>query len=129
MTRHEVREETFKVLFQKEFYSTDEMTEQMKNFLNEEDKAEDNREEIENTVNDILLNLPEIDSLINKVAEGWKTERMAKVDLTLIRLAVYEIRYKKIPAGVAINEAVEIAKAYGSDRSGSFVNGILAKVV
>ena len=129
MTRHEVREEVFKVLFQKEFYSDEEMTEQMANFLNEEPEAETNREEIEETVNEILKVLPEIDKLVNDVAEGWKTERMAKVDLTLIRLAVYEIRFKKIPEGVAINEAVEIAKEYGSDRSGSFVNGILAKVV
>ena len=129
MTRHEVREEVFKVLFQKEFYSADEMTEQMAIFLNEEPKAESSREEIEDTVNDIIAKLPEIDQLINDVAEGWRTERMAKVDLTLIRLAVYEIRYKKIPEGVAINEAVEIAKIYGSDRSGGFVNGILARVV
>ncbi len=129
MTRHEVREEVFKVLFQKEFYDSEEMTEQMQNFLDEETEASKAREEIEETVKDILLNLPEIDRIINEVAEGWKTDRMSKVDLTLIRLAVYEIRFKKIPEGVAINEAVEIAKAYGSDRSGSFVNGILAKVV
>lgn len=64
------------------------------------------------------------------MAQGWKTSRMGKVDLTLIRLAVYEMKFEEdVPAGVAINEAVELAKAYGTDDSSSFVNGILAKLV
>ena len=70
-----------------------------------------------------------IDTAINEVAKGWKTSRMAKVDLTIIRLAVYEIRYEEeIPTKVAINEAVEMAKKYGTDTSSSFVNRILAKI-
>ena len=65
---------------------------------------------------------------INEVSKGWKTIRMGKVDLTLIRLAVYEIRFEEeIPVKVSINEAVELAKKYGTDDSPAFVNGILAK--
>lgn len=73
--------------------------------------------------------LPEIDAKLNAVSEGWKTSRMSKVDLSILRLAVYELLYDdSIPVGVAINEAVEIAKKYGGDDSSSFVNGILGKL-
>ena len=76
------------------------------------------------------LQIEEIDAKINEVTEGWKTGRMGKVDLTLIRLAVYEMLYEEdVPAKVAINEAVELAKQYGTDNSPSFVNGVLAKLV
>ena len=77
---------------------------------------------------DIMAHIEEIDLAINQVTTGWKTSRMAKVDLSIIRLAVYEIRYEEdIPVKVSINEAVELAKKYGSDDSAAFVNGILAK--
>ena len=77
----------------------------------------------------VMERLEEIDKNINEKAKGWSTERMGKVDLTIIRLAVFEILYdESVPNGVAINEAVEIAKKYGQDNSPSFVNGILAKV-
>ena len=66
--------------------------------------------------------------MINKETKGWETGRMGKVDLTLIRLAVYEMKYDDdIPTGVAINEAVELAKKFGQDNSPSFINGVLAK--
>ena len=81
-------------------------------------------------VEKISEKLEEIDAKINEVSEGWKTGRMGKVDLTLIRLAVYEMLYEEdVPAKVAINEAVELAKQYGTDNSPSFVNGVLAKLV
>lgn len=89
----------------------------------------DERQAISAAVDEILPHIDELDAIINEKAEGWTTSRMGKVDLTIIRLAIYEMRYKHLPEGVAINEAVELAKAYGTDRSGSFVNGILAKVV
>lgn len=70
-----------------------------------------------------------LDEKINAVATGWKTERMAKTDLILIRIALYEMTEDKaVPTGVAINEAVELAKRYGSDESARFVNGVLAKL-
>ena len=74
--------------------------------------------------------IPEIDEKINEVAKGWKTQRMGKADLSILRLAVYEMKYdEEIPVNVAINEAVELAKKFGSDDSPAFVNGILAKLV
>ena len=67
--------------------------------------------------------------MLEEVSEGWKVKRMGKVDLAIMRLAVYEMKYdEEIPVRVAINEAVEIAKKYGQDSSPSFINGILAKV-
>lgn len=72
--------------------------------------------------------MAELDALIDEKSTGWKTNRMAKVDLAIIRLAVYEIKFEDdIPTKVSINEAVELAKKYGADESGVFVNGVLAK--
>ena len=71
----------------------------------------------------------EIDAKINEVAKGWKTDRMGKAELAILRLAVYEMQYDEdVPVKVAINEAVELAKKFGGDESPSFVNGILAKL-
>ena len=76
----------------------------------------------------IMEMIPELDAAINEKTTGWKTTRMGKVDLTLLRLAVYEIlKEEEVPTKVAINEAVELAKIYGTDDSKSFVNGVLAK--
>lgn len=73
--------------------------------------------------------LPEIDALLNEASKGWKTQRMAKVDLAILRLGVYELRYDDdIPSGVAINEAVELAKKFGGQDSASFINGILGHI-
>ena len=74
--------------------------------------------------------LAKIDKMINEKTKGWDTERMGKVELTIIRLAVFEICFDDdIPSSVAINEAVELAKKYGQDGSPAFVNGVLAKFV
>ena len=77
----------------------------------------------------ILEHLDEIDGELNEYSQGWKTSRMSRVDLTALRLAVYEMKFDEdIPTGVAINEAVELAKRFGGEDSGSFVNGILGKI-
>ena len=99
-----------------------------------DDELENIKEEdiayINSKCNDIIAKIPELDEAINASTTGWKTSRMGKVDLTIIRLAVYEIKYEEaVPSKVAINEAVELAKAYGTDNSASFVNGVLAKFV
>ena len=129
MTRREIRENVFKMLFRAEFHDVEEMKEQVSLF--EEEIAEASEEELAymtSKSNEILAKIPEIDKAVNEVSEGWKTTRMGKVDLSIIRLAVYEIKYEEeIPTKVAINEAVELAKKYGTDSSSSFVNGILAK--
>ena len=78
---------------------------------------------------DILAHIEEIDQELNEYSQGWKTSRMNRVDLTALRLAFYEMKFdEEIPVGVAINEAVELAKLFGGEDSGSFVNGILGKI-
>jgi len=131
MSRRELREQIFKMLFRIEFHNVEEYKEQLGLFFEETEPLDiEDSGYIENKVNDITDHLDEIDTLINDASKGWKTSRMGKVDLTLIRLAVYEIKYEaEIPTGVAINEAVEIAKKYGTDDSSSFVNGVLARLV
>ena len=130
MGRRELREQLFKLLFRIEFNEKDEMPEQEELFFQEEENAASEKDEqyILKKYQDIVSKVDVIDEMINETAKGWETSRMGKVDLTLIRLAVYEIKYDdEIPTGVAINEAVELAKKFGQDNSPSFINGILAK--
>lgn len=131
MSRRKIREQIFKMLFQIEFYEKEEMDEQIQIEMEAlSDVDSEKQAYIEKKLRDIYSLCEEIDALINEKATGWKTNRMSKVDLTLIRLAVYEIKYEDdIPTGVAINEAVELAKIYSSDGAPSFVNGVLAKFV
>lgn len=130
MGRRELREQIFKLLFRVEFNKKEDMPEQEELFFQEEENTANEKDEqyIIKKYEDIASRLEGIDDMINKAAKGWDTTRMGKVDLTLIRLAVYEIRYDdEIPTGVAINEAVELAKKYGQENSSAFVNGVLAK--
>ena len=128
MTRRGLREQVFKMLFRVEFHNVEDMPEQMNMFEEVEECSEKDKEYISNKFHNIVEKIDEIDAAINEVSEGWKTRRMGKVDLTVIRLAVYEIMYdEEIPTGVAINEAVELAKKFGQDESAGFVNGVLAK--
>ena len=131
MGRHEQREQVFKLLFRVEFNLPEDMPEQVRLFTedNEEVPLQKDAEYIQARFNGILEKLPEIDKLLNEHAEGWNTQRMGKVELTVLRLAIYEIVFDKdIPDSVAINEAVEIAKTYGQSASGGFVNAVLAKI-
>ena len=132
MRRHEQREPLFKLLFRVEFNSLDEMPEQVKLFFQDDEieYTEAVVESIQDKYTKIQEKLPEIDGLLNEKAEGWNTERMGKVELAVLRIAVYEILYEEdIPDMVAINEAIEIAKKYGQEASGGFVNAILAKFI
>lgn len=132
MSRRELREQLFKLLFRIEFNDVEEMKEQCGLFFEDLDNpiSEQGMLQIREKYDCIMEKLGEIDSQINEHAKGWTTERMAKVDLTIIRLAVYEILFDEtVPNGVAINEAVELAKKFGQDSSYSFVNGILARFV
>lgn len=128
MSRRELREQIFKMLFRIEFHESEELTEQMELFLEEGERSKEDETYIQQKYAKIAEKIEEIDAAINEKAKGWKTGRMGKVDLSILRLAVYEIRYdEEIPTGVAINEAVELAKKYGTDNSASFINGVLAK--
>ena len=135
MGRRESREEIFRLLFRIEFNKKDDMPEQVRLFfddIDEDDHQKMLKEEDRNYITEkyqrIIDHLPEIDKAINEKAEGWNLSRMGKVDLTIIRLAVYEIMFDDdIPTGVAINEAVELAKKFGQEESSGFVNGVLAR--
>ena len=116
MRRREQREHIFKLLFMSEFNSQKEMEEQLALYFADIENLEEKDKEL--------------DAKLNGISMGWKTSRMNRVDLTVLRLAVYELEYEKeeVPVGVAINEAVELAKCFGSEESGAFVNGILGKI-
>ncbi|MBQ6814302.1 MAG: transcription antitermination factor NusB [Lachnospiraceae bacterium] len=130
MTRRELRENTFIMLFHKEFYETDEMKEQCELYL--EKKAPMSKKDekyVCDKVFDIISKLSELDADIDEASETWTVSRMSKIDLTIMRLAYYEMVYEEsVPVQVAINEAVEIAKLYGGDNSPSFINGVLGKL-
>ena len=132
MTRRELRTYAFKLLYRSFFYNEDEMTEQEKLFFEDPEMEIDvfDMEYVQRRVEDVIAKIPEIDAVIDSKAEKWKTDRINYVDLTILRLAYYEIKYDDdIPMAVAINEAVELAKIYGGDESSSFVNGVLAKLL
>ena len=130
MSRRELREQIFKLLFRVEFNKMEDMPEQEELFFEDEDAATDgDADYISEKYHKISEKLAEIDALLNEKASGWDTGRMSKVDLTILRLAIYEIRYDEdVPTGVAINEAVELAKKYSSDEGPAFVNAVLAKL-
>ena len=138
MTRSLIREHLFKLLFRIEFNAPEDMPEQMRlyfedGFADEDHKStgsdipEEDREYIMNKYERIMEHLPEIDTKIDNAAKGWSISRIGKVELSVLRLAVYEMLYDEdIPVGVAIDEAVELSKRFGQVSSGPFVNGILA---
>ena len=130
MKRSELREHIFKVLFGLEFNPQEEMAQQLSLYFDQVEDAEDkDRAYIQNKAAAVAEHLDEIDTLINTHATGWKTSRMNKVDLTILRLAVDEMKWDDdVPVSVAINEAVELAKQFGGEESPSFVNGVLAKI-
>ncbi len=130
MIRTELREHIFKMLFQIEFNDPADMPDHLKYYFEMlDDAAEKDKKYIQEKYEAVVSHVPEIDELLNENAKGWKTGRMNKVDLTILRLAVYEMKWDEdIPDGVAINEAVELAKRFGGDSSSSFVNGILGKL-
>lgn len=131
MSRREIREHLFRMLFHKEFYNSEELEEQIRFYFDNLEKAptEEQMSQVTERFYAILDKIPEIDEMVDEVSKGWRLNRMGKVDLTILRIAIYEMKYDdEIPVGVAINEAVELAKKYGEDHSRSFVNGILAKL-
>ena len=133
MKRRELREHIFQLLFRVEFNGQEEMSEQIHMFVEdmkeETDVKEADEAYISGKYKKIVEKLPEIDAKLDEVSRGWKTTRMGKVDLTILRLAVYEMIYDEdIPEKVAINEAVELARKFGGDESPAFINGVLAKL-
>ena len=131
MTRREMREHCFKILFGVEFHSADELEEQIGLYMEDlGDIRKKDADYMTGKVRSIVEHMDEIDGMINQASKNWKTTRMAKAELSILRLAAYEIKYEDdIPVSVSINEAVELAKLYGSDHGPAFVNGILSGMV
>lgn len=131
MNRREQREQIFKILFGVEFHSADELEEQIGLYMEDlGDIRKKDADYMTGKVRSIVEHMDEIDGMINQASKNWKTTRMAKAELSILRLAAYEIKYEDdIPVSVSINEAVELAKIYGSDHGPAFVNGILSGMV
>ena len=128
MTKREERELFLKIVFMCTFPEQFEETDALvKNFLIEEGH-EELIPKMTTRVRSLLAYMEEIDDVINSHAQGWKTSRIAKVDLALLRIAIFEMTYEGLDKKIAINEVVELAKVYGEERSFAFINGILGKV-
>ena len=131
MTRRQIRENLYKMLFQVEFHDKESLRTQIEIYLEDLDMADEkDKRELRDKFNELVENLEDIDAKIEEKANGWTINRIAKSELTILRLGVYELLYvEDVPNKVAINEAVELAKAYGADKASGFINGILASVV
>ena len=132
MGRRNARKLAFYLLFQYDFVRDGNYDEVRDTFLTlaDDEITENDREYILSKTGGVMDHLEEIDRTIGDYARGWTVERMSKVDKAILRLAVYEITFSPdVPDGVAINEAVELAKVYSSDEAPAFINGILGKVV
>lgn len=131
MKRSAIRELTFRLIYSLEIQKPESLEEQIELYL-ECNNVEENeaKEYIKDAILGIKENIDEIQGLIEKnLKADWKIDRISKIDLSLLKLAIYEIKYKDIPYKVAINECLELAKKYGEENSKNFVNGILASVV
>ena len=143
MTRREIRDKIFKIVFAVEFNTPDEMQEQIDLAFDtdmpgdEEDDpllyasvSDSDRQYITDKVMDIMSRKDDIDKTISEISEGWKLPRIGKEELAILRLGVYEVIYdSSIPEKVAINEAVELSKKYCDASASKFVNALLAKLV
>lgn len=130
MTRREIREQLFVLLFQKEFYGQEEFEEQLESYLGTHEFETKDKDYMLGRLRSIGELQPEIDGLISEHSKGWKIDRIGKEELAILRLAVYEALYDEdIPVGVAVNEAVELGKKYGAEGGASFINGMLGNIV
>jgi transcription antitermination protein NusB len=128
MGRRASRDIAMKLLYQLEIQKEDK-DEQIRDVLDEYSLLDNDRKYVTDVVEGVGSNLPYIDKIIDQYAKGWKINRISKVDLSILRLSVYEISFMDdIPFNVSVNEAVELAKKYSGEDSGSFINGILGKV-
>ncbi|MDD4111947.1 MAG: transcription antitermination factor NusB [Herbinix sp.] len=130
MTRREIREHIFLMLFRRDFHDSEDLIEQIEIYLSQlEEPLTKDKQYLNNRFDTILEKLDEIDHMLSEAASGWTLGRMGKVELTILRLAVFEMSFDDdIPIKVAINEAVELAKVFGGDDTPGFVNGVLAKL-
>ena len=133
MSRTESRRMAFEILYSFEIQKLpiSEQKEQLEIYI-ENNEIQDKKvvEYLEDAINGISENEKEIvKNISDNLAKNWQIDRISKIDIAILKLAIYEILYKKLPYKVVINEAVELAKAYGDDSSSAFVNGVLANIV
>ena len=131
MKRSAIRELAFQLIYSIEIQKEENLEDQIELYL-ECNEVEENeaKEYVKDAVFGINENIKEIQELIEKnLKADWQLDRISKIDLSLLKLAIYEIKYKEIPYKVAINECLELSKKYGEESSKNFVNGILASVV
>ena len=126
-----MREHAFKLIYSLEIQKVDNIQEQVDLYFESNNiKDEETKKYITDAILGIEKNKAEILSDIEKnLKEEWKLNRISKMDLSVLKLAIYEIKFSEVPYKVSINEAVELAKKYGEDKSKKFVNGILASIV
>lgn len=130
MNRSAIREEEFKLLYSLEFQNENESEHIEEYFENNLNINESVKNEIRNTIGNISQNkLKIIDEIKKNLKSDWKIERISKVNIAILEIAIYEILFTDIPFKVSINEAIELAKKYGEDNSSNFINGILASIV
>lgn len=131
MKRSAIRELTFRLIYSLEIQKVEDLEEQIELYIQcNEIEDNDAKEYIKDAILGIKEKSTEIQGLIEKnLKADWKIDRISKIDLSLLKLAIYEIKYKQIPYKVAINESLELAKKYGEETSKNFINGILASVV
>ena len=129
MSRRSARKNAFFLLFQMDFNEAAEFEQVKELFFSEKEEPveEGDKAFILSEVEGTREHMSEIDALIEQSAKGCDPERMNKVDLAILRLAVYEMKWGETPVGVAINEAVELAKKFSSDEAPAFINGVLGK--
>ena len=126
MTRHEEREQAFALLYEYTFYPEESASEFIS--FREELSESSYGKFVKDCFIGVNENLDVIDKLITEHSVGWKVKRMSRITKSVLRLAVYELLYSETPPKVAINEAVEISKAYDDPKASGFVNGILNKI-
>ncbi|EAC6448149.1 transcription antitermination factor NusB [Listeria monocytogenes] len=123
MKRREAREKALQALFQIELNEMS-LDQAIKNIM--EDEQDDYMEKL---VEGVMANKAEIDAIIEPNLDNWRMDRLSKVDLSLLRLSVYEIKYlDDVPNRVSLNESIEIAKIYSDEKSSKFINGVLANI-
>jgi N utilization substance protein B len=129
MKRRQAREYALQILFQIDFTEKKVGRRELDEFWSDKKENREIREFAEELVKGTLEKLEDIDALIEKLAENWILGRMAAVDRNILRLAAFEILYRRdIPSAVTINEALEIAKKYSSSESAPFLNGVLDRL-
>lgn len=124
--RRKARELALQILFRLDLGQENLTDEMLEGFLNENSASEDIKEYTRILVKGTVNNTTEIDKIITEYSENWSIDRMASVDRNILRFSIYELHQRhEIPSSVIINEAIEIAKKYGTEESGSFINGVL----